>query len=105
EPIHIIVITDGVATDHQDLPARIVEAARRLDRHNIEQAKFGIQFVQIGDDPDAASALRLLDDQLAKEFRIKDIVDTTPFLPGQTFDAEYMLKILLGGIDKVLDNK
>ncbi|KAH7909999.1 hypothetical protein BJ138DRAFT_1114507 [Hygrophoropsis aurantiaca] len=105
EPISIIVITDGAASDHQDLPNKIVNAARRLEHHSIPQGKFSIQFVQIGEDKEASLALRRLDDNLSREHRIKDIVDTTPFYPGQgAFDTEYMLKILLGGIDKVLDN-
>ena len=42
----------------------IVEAARRLDERQVPLHKFGIQFVQIGDDLDATEALKELDDEL-----------------------------------------
>lgn len=104
-PIDIIVITDGVATDQQTLPEVIVSAAHRLERSQVPEEMFGIQFVQIGTDAEAASALRALDDHLAKQYKIRDIVDTTPYDPQQgAFNTDYMLKILLGGVNKVLDN-
>ncbi|KAG2338971.1 hypothetical protein BDR05DRAFT_992290 [Suillus weaverae] len=104
-PIDIIVITDGVATDQQALPEVIVSAAHRLERNQVPEEMFGIQFVQIGTDEEAASALRALDDHLAKQYKIRDIVDTTPYDPQEgAFNTDYMLKILLGGVNKVLDN-
>ncbi|KAG6330684.1 hypothetical protein ID866_8402 [Astraeus odoratus] len=105
QPISILVITDGAATDYDDLVQAIVDAAHRLDRAGVREDMFGIQFVQIGTDEDAAQALRALDDELEGKYRIRDIVDTTPFNPAQgaTFDTEYMLKILLGSIRKDLD--
>ena len=45
----------------------IIEFARRLDEKNVPLRQLGIQFVQIGDDPDAASALKELDEQLGPE--------------------------------------
>jgi hypothetical protein len=42
----------------------IVEYARYLDRRNVALRQLGIQFVQIGDDPDATEALKELDDNL-----------------------------------------
>lgn len=104
-PIDIIIITDGVATDQQALPEVIVSTAHRLERSQVPEEMFGIQFVQIGTDAEAASALRALDDQLAKQYKIRDIVDTTPYDPQQgAFNTDYMLKILLGGVNKILDN-
>jgi len=36
---------------------------------------------------------------------IQDIVDATPFDPAQgSFNTDYMLKILIGSLDKELDN-
>jgi hypothetical protein len=42
----------------------IIEFARYLDRKNVPLHRLGIQFVQIGDDPDATEALKELDEQL-----------------------------------------
>lgn len=104
-PVDIIVITDGVATDQHALPEVIVSAAHRLERSQVPEEMFGIQFVQIGTDQEAAFALRELDDHLAKQYKIRDIVDTTPYDPQYgAFNTDYMLKILLGGVNKVLDN-
>ncbi|KIJ61245.1 hypothetical protein HYDPIDRAFT_31547 [Hydnomerulius pinastri MD-312] len=105
EPITIIVITDGVATDQEDLERHIVDTAHRLDRNGVREDMFGIQFVQIGTDEAAAEVLHALDDHLVDHYKIRDIVDSTPFNPEQgAFDTEYMIKILLGSLHKDLDN-
>ncbi|KAF9456827.1 hypothetical protein BDZ94DRAFT_1302285 [Collybia nuda] len=99
KPITIVVITDGVPTDE---PAdAIVEAARRLDHNNVPLKQFGIQFAQIGDDPEATEALRELDDDLSKTYQIRDMVDTTPYNPQHSsFTSETLVKILLGAINQ-----
>ncbi|KAG1774755.1 hypothetical protein EV702DRAFT_484134 [Suillus placidus] len=105
EPISIIVITDGAATDGDDLLRCIVEAASRLDRHQVPLHKFGIQFVQIGTDQDAAKALHVLDDDLSDRYKIRDIVDTTPFDPANgAFNTDYMIKILIGSLNQDVEN-
>jgi len=104
EPITILVITDGLPTDQADLERVIVDAAHRLDRHHVKQDMFGIQFVQIGTDPAAAELLHSLDNHLVNRYKIRDMVDSTPYDPAQgAFDTEYMLKILLGGLHQDLD--
>ncbi|KAG2363589.1 hypothetical protein BDR07DRAFT_1483563 [Suillus spraguei] len=105
EPISVIVITDGAATDSDDLLRCIIEAASRLDKQQVPLHKFGIQFVQIGTDQDAAKALHMLDDELSDRYKIRDIVDTTPFDPANgAFNTDYMIKILIGSLHKELDN-
>ena len=42
----------------------IVNFARRLDVKNVPLRQLGIQFLQIGNDPDATAALKELDDNL-----------------------------------------
>lgn len=121
-PIVLIMLCESA--DQQALPEVIVNAAHRLERSQVPEEMFGIQFVQIGTDEEAAFALRDLDDHLAKQYKIRvcfalltswlsctytacpqDIVDTTPYDPQHgAFNTEYMLKILLGGVNKVLDN-
>ncbi|KAF8438544.1 hypothetical protein L210DRAFT_3404116 [Boletus edulis BED1] len=104
EPITVVVITDGLPTDQEDLERVIVDAAHRLDRHHVKQDMFGIQFVQIGTDPAASELLHVLDNHLETRYKIRDLVDSTPYDPAQgAFDTEYMLKILLGGLHKDLD--
>lgn len=88
KPVCLIVITDGVPSaysllyhylvarllllDAADDPKEvIIEAARRLDHNGVPLNKFGIQFVQIGDDADATAALKELDDGIAGENGIR----------------------------------
>ncbi|KAI0736421.1 hypothetical protein C8Q72DRAFT_878825 [Fomitopsis betulina] len=101
KPTSIIVITDGVPTD--DPEPVIVDAARHLEANAIPVRQLGIQFVQIGDDPDATEALKMLDDEL--EQKHGDIVDTTLYDPRQpSFRTEILVKILHGAIHRALDN-
>ncbi|KZT70864.1 hypothetical protein DAEQUDRAFT_170695 [Daedalea quercina L-15889] len=103
KPTSIIVITDGVPTDDPELV--IVDAARRLEANAIPSRQLGIQFVQIGDDPDASEALKELDDGLEQKHGIRDIVDTTVYDPRQPFfRTETLVKILHGAVHRALDN-
>lgn len=101
KPINYIVITDGAPTD--DPESVIVAAAQRLDRGEFPLSQLGIQFVQIGSDPEATDALAELDDDLAGRYGIRDIVDTTPYT--SKLDGETLIKILLGGINKRVDRR
>ncbi|QRV72370.1 von willebrand factor type A domain protein [Ceratobasidium sp. AG-Ba] len=101
KPINFIVITDGAPTDEpEDV---IVDAARKLDRGDFPLSQLGVQFVQIGNDPEATAALEELDDDLAGKYGIRDIVDTTPYTGGLT--GETLIKILLGGINRRVDKR
>ncbi|KAM5534816.1 hypothetical protein V8D89_011532 [Ganoderma adspersum] len=101
KPVNYIVITDGAATD--DPAEVIVNAARRLDNGGYLLSQLGIQFVQIGNDRNATRFLQQLDDDIASEQGVRDIVDTTPYL-GQ-LNAETIIKILLGGINRRVDRR
>jgi hypothetical protein len=57
-----------------------MEYARRLDVRNVSLRQFGIQFIQIGDDGDAADALRELDANLGSERGIRVRSYESPFL-------------------------
>jgi len=102
KPVNYIIITDGAPTD--DPEAVIVAAARRLDAHNFPLTQVGIQFVQIGDNPEATAFLNELDNGLSQTYGIRDIVDTTPYTGGQ-LNAEMIIKILLGGVNKRVDRR
>ncbi|OJT05416.1 hypothetical protein TRAPUB_3857 [Trametes pubescens] len=109
KPVNYIVITDGVPTD--DPAAVIAAAAKRLDdgHYPLTQASryrenVGIQFVQIGSHRAATEYLRTLDDELQAEYHCRDIVDTTPYLGGR-LNADSIIKILLGGINRRVDKK
>ncbi|CAE7090599.1 unnamed protein product [Rhizoctonia solani] len=101
KPINYIVITDGAPSD--DPESVIVAAAKRLDKGEFPLSQVGIQFVQIGSDPEATEALAELDDDLAGKYSIRDIVDTTPYTTQ--LDGETLIKILLGGVNKRVDRR
>ncbi|KAK2873513.1 hypothetical protein FQN49_002291 [Arthroderma sp. PD_2] len=105
-PLNIIVITDGVPTD--DVESVIVMAAKELDRFNAVPWQVGIQFFQVGDDPEAADDLRELDDALAGQHNIRDMVDTVPWdrtQAGGGLTAEGVLKVVLGAVHKKYDRR
>lgn len=101
KPVNVIIITDGAPTD--DPESVIVSFAKRLDADKWPLAQVGIQFVQIGSSRRATQFLVELDDNLKQTHHIRDIVDTTPYI-GQ-LNAEMLIKILLGGINRRVDTK
>ncbi|KAL2126185.1 hypothetical protein VTI74DRAFT_1517 [Chaetomium olivicolor] len=106
KPVNIIVITDGAPTD--DPEAVIVSAAQKLDKLDAPPHQVGIQFFQVGDLPDAAEALRQLDDELAHS-GVRDMVDTVTWSGDSSgrpvLTAEGILKVVLGAVVKRLDRK
>ncbi|KAF8273660.1 hypothetical protein EI94DRAFT_1696604 [Lactarius quietus] len=95
KPISILVITDGRPTDDPRQP--IVDFARRLDERQVPLQKFGLQFVQIGDDPDATEALKELDDELGPAHGVRDMVDTITFNRDHPeIHTEFLVKVLIG---------
>lgn len=109
KPINIIVITDGRATDEPE--EVLVNAAARLDRVDAAPSQVGVQFFQIGEDGDAAEALRYLDDDL-KRRGVRDMVDTCTWNDTKasrrgrwTLTSEVILKVVLGAVLRRLDNQ
>lgn len=109
KPINIIVITDGRATDEPE--EVLVNAAARLDRIDAAPSQVGVQFFQIGDDPDAAEALRYLDDDLRSR-GVRDMVDTCTWKDTKaqsrgrsTLTSDVILKVVLGAVLRRLDNQ
>jgi uncharacterized protein YegL len=105
KPLNIIVITDGVPSD--DVESVIVRAAKRLDACNAEPWQVGIQFFQVGNEPEAAEELRDLDDGLASQEGVRDMVDTVPWSgeQGEGLNANGILKVVLGAVNRRLDRK
>ncbi|KAL2157840.1 hypothetical protein VTH06DRAFT_5109 [Thermothelomyces fergusii] len=104
-PVNMIVITDGAPSD--DPEAVIVSLARRLDALDALPHQVGIQFFQVGSDPEAARALEELDDGLAHQGGVRDMVDTVTWesLPGRPLSADAILKVVLGAVVRRLDRK
>jgi len=105
KPLNIIVITDGVPSD--DVESVIVNAARKLDNCNAQPWQVGIQFFQVGNEPEAADELRELDDSLADQKGIRDMVDTVPWNKDRrgTLSADEILKVVLGAVHRKYDRR
>ncbi|SCV71858.1 BQ2448_4552 [Microbotryum intermedium] len=106
KPMNLIVLTDGAPDRGESAEPVIVEMAQRLDKIRMPPFQLGIQFVQIGTDDEAAQSLRSLDDDLREKHGIRDIVDTTLFdVQGGQLNVEYLMKALLGGMNRSVDNQ
>lgn len=105
KPLNIIVITDGVATD--DVESVIVSAAKKLDKMSAEPWQVGIQFFQVGQEAEAAADLKELDDALAGDHGVRDMVDTVPWsgVDSNVLTADGIIKVTMGAINRKLDRK
>ncbi|KAI7939752.1 hypothetical protein MJO29_014488 [Puccinia striiformis f. sp. tritici] len=100
KPLNLVVITDGVTDDPETLVHNIINIVDRLEDGQFPLNEVGIQFIQVGFSSEATKLLRTLDNDLKKTYGVKrDIVDTTPY-KGQ-LTGEFVLKCLLGGINRV----
>ena len=105
KPLNIIVITDGVPSD--DVESVILNAAKKLEQQDAPAWQVGIQFFQVGNENGAAEALKELDDGLVEMGCARDIVDTVPWIgkQGEQLNAEGILKVTLGAVNRRLDRK
>lgn len=107
KPLNIIVITDGVPSD--DVESVIVSAARKLDNMSAEPWQIGIQFFQVGREPEARDMLTELDDALSGEYHIRDMVDTVPWSgeagEEEGLTAQGLLKVCLGSVVRRWDRR
>lgn len=104
KPMNLVIITDGVTDDPDSLINTILNVGSRLEEQNHPLNQIGIQFIQIGDNPEATQFLKHLDDDLVKSYRIKrDFVDTTPY--KGVLSSKFLIKSLLGGINRKVDQK
>ncbi|KAH8665220.1 hypothetical protein BGZ60DRAFT_516466 [Tricladium varicosporioides] len=105
KPLNIIVLTDGKDDEPGTTEEHLVSVAKKLDKMHAPQTQVGVQFMQVGDDPEAAEYLKRLDDDLKTNYGVRDIVDTKTFQdldPAQDF-AQHLRSILLGAVNKNLD--
>ena len=68
--LNLIVLTDKKPSGNQDVEAVVVKFARKLEGKSVPLLKVGIQFVQIGNDPEAAAYFKPLDDTLKARHKL-----------------------------------
>lgn len=108
KPVNIICITDGEPSD--DVEHVIIKLAQKLDALDAPAWQVGIQFFQVGNDPDATKHLKQLDDELAEvagDRDLRDMVDTVPFTnaEGARLSGDGILKVVLGAVTRRLDRR
>ncbi|KAI1269726.1 hypothetical protein F5Y18DRAFT_414609 [Xylariaceae sp. FL1019] len=104
KPLNIIIITDGVPDDKQELKNYIIRQARRLDTLKAPPHQVGIQFFQVGREEQATRHLQDLDDNLksdARSGKLRDMVDHCK--PKTRLTEKLILKTVLGSVKKNLD--
>ncbi|KAJ5704094.1 hypothetical protein N7493_011232 [Penicillium malachiteum] len=120
KPLNIIVITDGEFSDGHVAHSTIFQTASALDKCDppARSDQLGIQFFQIGNDRGAKEFLQNLDNNLGKmcgRENVRDIVDTVVWKKKRlafwrskeqrTLNSEWLLKVVLGGVNKMYDEK
>ncbi|KIJ65597.1 hypothetical protein HYDPIDRAFT_27595 [Hydnomerulius pinastri MD-312] len=101
----IVVMSCDVTADQQKIPGIIVEAARQLQRKNIPEDMFDVQFMQVGSEQATTDAFNDMSDHLKEAYMLRDIGDVTTFASTKArFDADYIATVLAGGIHKDLNN-
>lgn len=90
-PLDLIVLTDGVAKDKGKTEDLIVWMARELSRLDANPRQVGIQFLQVGEDKDAAQFLKHLDDGI-KSHEVRDV---RSFLLSPSLSLSFSLSLPL----------
>jgi len=95
KPLDLIVITDGVPNDPPEfeLTQVLVKAGARIKSGPHHPNSMGVQFVQIGSDPAAATNLPKL-----VQADTGNMVDSVPYAGPGTISPDKIERILLGGL-------
>ncbi|KAI9764839.1 MAG: hypothetical protein M1840_007985 [Geoglossum simile] len=106
KPLNVVVLTDGKADDARSTKRLIIRIGKQLDGMNAPDTQIGLRFLQVGDDEDAAEWLKSLDNDLEIVYDVRDYVDTRTFDDFRNSEdfAENLREILLGAIDRDIDN-
>jgi hypothetical protein len=72
-PLNVILLTDGKADDAKSTKKTIIKIGKQLDKMNAPDTQIGLQFLQVGDDEDAAKWLKSLDNDLEAEHDVRDV--------------------------------
>ena len=98
---NLIILTAGKFDD--DVKAPLSETAKKLDEMQTPDHQLGIQLLQLGNDAAVSNELKYLDDELHRTAKTRDIIDATAMGTAGSLGADDMLKVVLGGVVKKLD--
>lgn len=103
KPLSLIVLTDGIPNSKDAVEKVIVKYSQKLKDMELYESQVGIQFFQVGNDPQAREFLEHLDDDLKKKYGCLDIVDTVSSKEDGLKLKERVHKALVGAIDPKVD--
>ncbi|KAI7781942.1 hypothetical protein SLS64_003413 [Diaporthe eres] len=104
--LNLIVLTAGAFDD--DIKTPIVNIARELDAANAPPHQVGIQLFRLGGaNIERQKTFDYLDDELHKEAKVRDIVDTVTYRGAGEgeLSGDELLKVVLGAVVKKLDTR
>lgn len=104
--LNLIVVTAGAFDD--DIKAPIVKVARELDAANAPAHQVGIQLFRLGGpNVERQKTFEYLDDELHKEAKTRDIVDTVTYRGTAEggMSGDDLLKVVLGAVVNKLDTR
>ncbi|KAI9573771.1 hypothetical protein HD554DRAFT_2052499 [Boletus coccyginus] len=95
-PVVFLIITDGIATDDQDLFDVMVHFCQRLNGECIPPHMFRIHILQMGDDRKAVQPLNTFRDAINQRDRDRRILNLVSFHRGRgLLNAQNIIKLLL----------
>lgn len=95
-----LVITDGAASDAPE--DSIARAANFFHKGQFPLDQVGVQFIQVGNDPEATKFLEDLDEDLTGCENTRDMVDTIKST-GDDLEGDALIKALTGGFNRRQD--
>lgn len=98
---NLIVLTAGRFDD--DIKAPLADTAKKLDEMQTPAHQLGIQLLQLGNDAQVSNEFKFLDDELHKVTKTRDIIDSISMGTTGSLSPDEMLKVVLGGVVKKLD--
>lgn len=104
--LNLIVLTAGAFDD--DIKTPIVKVARELDEIKAPAHQVGIQLFRLGGpNIERQKTFEYLDDELYKEAKVRDIVDTVTYRGSADggMSSDDLLKVVLGAVVNRLDSR
>jgi hypothetical protein len=95
-PVVLLIITDGIASDTQELLDAMIYFCQKLNRESIPAHMFRIHILQMGEDRKAVKPLHDFRDRITQRDRDRRILNVVSFHRGRgLLNAQNIIKLLL----------
>lgn len=106
KPLNMIIVTSGGFAEHDEFEVKVMEWAKELDMMFAPKSQLGLQFVLVGCSEGNVRRFGKLDEELYREYSVRDMVDATcydPDVPADEQQPKIFEKIMCGGMIKTFD--